>query len=69
MPEFQPSAASVDPNLALLKRLRKAVELIEQYIEAGGQLPPWVQNRLHQASPMIMLVASFVLKSNRKETP
>lgn len=63
-PEFKPSSASLtsaEKTKAVLRYIRKAVDLIEAYIEQeDAALPSWVHGKIQDAGRLLGLVVSAV---------
>ena len=70
--EFKPSPASltsVEKTLAALRYIRKAVDLIEAYVEETGELPSWVTTKVYGAAKDLGMCVSATrqLRQRRKK--
>ena len=70
--EFKPSSASLTPTektLAALRYIRKAVDIIEAYVEETGELPSWVTAKVSGAARDLGMSVSAIkqLQQRRKK--
>lgn len=68
--EFKPSPASLTPvekTLAALRYIRKAVDLIEVYVEETGELPSWVTAKVYGAAKDLGMSVSAIKKLQRRQ--
>lgn len=68
--EFKPSKKSISPKDELILRVRQMkglLDQLEELIEAEGQLPHWVVDRLNQAGVLLATVVSYVQFAEQKK--
>jgi|ETNvirenome_6_85_1030632.scaffolds.fasta_scaffold01116_16 hypothetical protein len=70
MAKFQPSKASLTPRkkaLLTLKYAKKAVAMLEKYLEGDGPVPTWVITKINQGASCLGAALSFVSFKTAKE--
>lgn len=66
--DFKPSSHSqpADQTVAALRYLEKASAALEKRIVADGDAPPWVKNKIREASVSLGLAVSYMKHKEKK---
>ena len=67
--DFQPSSQSLSPKevaKARLKYMRKALDVLDESLQKGGDPPAWVLTRLAKAAQLLGMAVSYASFADKK---